>query len=525
MSMQSRLNNPLRSARVTVACAAVAMLLCVGTMMGAATSTAAAQTSAWSAPKQLSAPNQRSWFPAIMADATGRVHVMYSSGIRNRSVWDTVMYTASPDGLVWQAPIDIFATDPFGAIMASRAPAATRPEMVLDLNGNVHVGFRDDQTLYYDNLPIQSFGSPSTLQPTIVSKSDVPYFSKMVVDGKGTIHYIYTENVQTAGCTICYRLYYRHSMNLGKSWSPTISISDPEIGATKPTIVVDKQNNVHVVWEAGRGGALSLVEEPTRVIYAASYDGGTTWSAPLTLPSNQVGDQARFITIGVDGQDHLVTAWLGQPRGQVFYQVSSDHGRQWSAPQPIQGVLSTLENGTLFSRLTTFNMATDSAGTIHLVLVGRTNPAIDNNSVLHLTWNGTAWSQPDVIVTDDKNVFEWPVISVGLGNQLHVAWFLRDQAHIFDSDNGLYSIWYSRSSALAPATAPAIYPTPTPLPTPTPMAALVTVVPTAPPVSSTFTPVAISSIVGEGQSMGIIALAAVPVLVLSLLVFLLRRRR
>ncbi len=500
------------------------VLACIAVVvMAAGSNTTSAQTSGWTQPKQLSVPNVRSWFPDVLADATGRIHVVWSSGIRDRSVWDTVMYATSPDGQVWTPPTDISATDPFGTALAQRAPAATRPVLVMDRNGNIHTSFRDDQSLYYASTPVQSFGSPAALQPVKVAGTNVPYFAEMTVDSKGTIHYLFTENIPSDNCGICYQLFYRNSKDLGKTWSAILSISNPDIGAAKPKIVVDKQDNIHVVWEAGEGGSLGNVQDPTRIVYAASYDGGQTWTAPLTLPANQVGQQAKFISIGVDGRNNLVTAWLSQPRGEVFYQISTDQGRQWSAPQQILGVFSP--EGILYSRLSTYSMATDNAGSIHLAMVGRTDVNRANTSVIHLTWNGTAWSQPDVIVTDDKNSFEWPRITIGLGNQVHIVWFMRDEAHLFDTDNGLYSIWYSRGIAVAPAIAPQIYSTPTALPLPTATPQVFSPTPTPIAINTVDTNASMATLIGEGQSLSIVALAVLPISLLVLVMFVLRRRR
>jgi len=117
-------------------------------------------------------------------------------------------------------------------------------------------------------------------------------------------------------------------------------------------------------------------------------------------------------------------------------------------------------------------MATDSAGSVHLVLVGRTAQDQKSLSVLHLTWDGTAWSGPEAITTLLGDVPEWPRIAVGNGNQLHAVWFVRDAAHVWDPDNGRYQIWYARGTSSAPPVTPIARPTSTPVPqqTPTPTA-------------------------------------------------------
>jgi hypothetical protein len=58
-------------------------------------------------------------------------------------------------------------------------------------------------------------------------------------------------------------------------------------------------------------------------------------------------------------------------------------------------------------------------------------------------------------------------LAVGLGNQVHAAWFTRDEAHIWQSDWGRYQVWAAHRLAEAPALAPVptLAPTPTPAPT------------------------------------------------------------
>jgi hypothetical protein len=84
-------------------------------------------------------------------------------------------------------------------------------------------------------------------------------------------------------------------------------------------------------------------------------------------------------------------------------------------------------------------------------------PAGNALSVLHLSWDGSRWSQPEEIVSISGDVPEWPRIAVGLGNQLHVTWFVRDQAHIFGGEGASrYRIWYAQKQIDAPAQTPVL---------------------------------------------------------------------
>jgi hypothetical protein len=296
----------------------------------------------------------------------------------------------------------------------------------------------------------------------------------MAEDSNGVLHLVYTENVPSADCPICYHLFYRQSPDEGKTWSIRQDISKGDIGSVKPQIIVDKEDNIHVVWESGVGGSYGQLTDPTSVMYAASYDGGKTWSQPYKFPApNSWG---RNVTIGEDGEGALVVAWLGLDEDMVYYQTSMNHGKSWSGPQVIPDVWGgwTVYN----ARLDDYTMATDSDGNIHFVFVGRLSAEDEDLEILHLTWNGTSWSKPEVITQLKGDVPEWPRLSISLGNRLNVVWFVRQQAHIWDSDSAKYRVWFSQATIqstavkpnLRPTAASAVVSTPSPTPYVTPTA-------------------------------------------------------
>jgi hypothetical protein len=163
-------------------------------------------------------------------------------------------------------------------------------------------------------------------------------------------------------------------------------------------------------------------------------------------------------------------------------------------PKPVPGVMAR----SVYSDLDDYDMAVDSAGHLHLVLTGRDAQAVTAsvnqleqkgppNSLYHLEWDGSVWSEPFSIFTPiNGDLPEWPRIAVANGNQLHVVWFNRDAAHINDTEGGQYQVWYNHGTTSAPAIAPMAWPTPTPTPT-----ALALATPTlVPTVAATPTPIA-----------------------------------
>jgi hypothetical protein len=119
-------------------------------------------------------------------------------------------------------------------------------------------------------------------------------------------------------------------------------------------------------------------------------------------------------------------------------------------------------------------MATDSAGRVHLALVTQTTEEPVVYQLVHLEWDGQRWSEPEAVFTTE-DVPEWPRLTIGGGNQVFLAWFVRAKEDLFAVGGGRYKIWASHMRADAPPVAP------TPLPTALPA----TATPTLPPATPT----------------------------------------
>jgi hypothetical protein len=426
------------------------------------------QAPEWSQPVALSDGVPSGWFPDVVVDATGQVHVFWTSGYSKNTGnnnplavkgYDLVMYATSQNGETWSKAIDVAALPILGG------PEATRPAGLIDRQDMLHLTFRSND-VYYLRVPAASVSFPRARPaPHRISTTGKAYFSRMVLDKENRLHLILSQMVYdptNPACETCFRLFYRRSDDNGLTWSSPVDISTLPTGSAKPQLAVDGQDNIHIVWEAGPGGDRGYLQDPVKVMYTASYDGGTTWVPPVEFVAP--GGRAKNIALGIDGGDNLVVAWLGYPEHLVYYQISRDHGRSWSPPQPIAGVWGA--GSVAYESLhDDYAMATDSAGNVHLVLTGRVEEKQKTTSVLHLTWDGSSWSEPEVITTLVGDVPEWTRIAIGLGNQLHVVWHVRDEAHLWDTDHGQYRIWYAHGQSQAPAIAPVIWPTPTATPT------------------------------------------------------------
>jgi hypothetical protein len=125
-----------------------------------------------------------------------------------------------------------------------------------------------------------------------------------------------------------------------------------------------------------------------------------------------------------------------------------------------------------------YDMATDSAGHIHLLVVGHLSAERDNQKppgLYHFEWDGEDWSSPTPVY-EESWYPEYPHLVIHRGNQLHATWFIRQD--VFNAIEP-HQIWYAHGQSSAPAETPVARPTsepvsqsevvetPTPSPAPT----------------------------------------------------------
>lgn len=410
------------------------------------------QRNTWSRPLRLG----DGWFPDVAADVSGRVHLVYASATgdsENYQGYDIVMYTSSPDGVKWSTPNDIGARPQVGG------SEATRPYLIADNNHTLHLTFRDTTVFYAQaNALLAAQSNHWSIKP--ISEG---YFSVVALDSQNRIHLVYTDNVVTDQCPICYHVYHTYSDDNGATWSAHTDVSTLPTGSAKPRLVIDDQDQLYLIWEAGIGGSYGQLIDPTSVVYTFSTDRGETWGLPM--PMSPVNERARHPGIGLDGDEKVIAVWLAPQTDLVYYRLSEDRGRTFTPAAPIPNTFGgwNVHPG----RLDHYVLERDSLGHLHLVLVGRIRADQRHLDLLHLVWDGQNWSTPEVIASFYGDVPEWPEMAIANGNQLHVTWFIRPEAYIW-SGGYASQIWYAQRTLDAPRIEPHPLPTLTPIPSPTP---------------------------------------------------------
>lgn len=483
---------------------------------GRAASVVQAQTTerTWSDPVNISNTAGSSWFPDLAGDSRGNVHVIWCETMtlgERRSLQEQVFYSMW-DGESWSDSNDIV---PPSADIIRNAIVVDRRDILHMLFGGSVYG--QNYTLYYHRAYFEEAWSATAWStPHPVSQGD-SYMGDIAVDSQGTIHVIYDDTIRYKEDTelAVADIFYRHLVDGGQMWSPLVNLFPSRFtGSSRPQIEIDSSDTVHVTWDEG-WDRLTGFGDPAYGAYTFSSDGGITWSPVLavTYPITTVAQ----LTVGSDGRGGVMLVWRATSRDEIFYQWSTDGGHSWGAPSAIPGMLAR----PWANPFDMYDMTADSAGHIHLVAVGR--QVLDRNAplgVYHLEWDGEAWSDAERIY-GGMGFPEYPKIAISQGNQLHVAWFVRERLGNPEGA-GPHQVWYSNSQSTAPHQRVMPLPTLTsmplaltPLPPPTPT---VTPYPTLSP-EDTGLP---SGLYTESDEVLRLAAALSPIVLLILIVVVVR---
>lgn len=136
-------------------------------------------------------------------------------------------------------------------------------------------------------------------------------------------------------------------------WGPIQVVSNPALRGVYPSVVVDSNEHMHIVY---------LVENPDSVwdlLYTNNVDG--SFAAPTIVQHNVGQERTPFFKLVIDSNDmlHLVYAWYGNDKF-VYYRYGARNGAavSWSEPQLIS-------DGN--AKAVDPYMALDAAGNAHFI--------------------------------------------------------------------------------------------------------------------------------------------------------------
>ena len=164
--------------------------------------------------------------------------------------------------------------------------------------------------------------------PEEVTRSQNPITSPlMLADSESRLHVFWLQQ-ETVSSNSNNRSSIYYSVNTDDTWSRPVAILSSPIGFTRdPSIVIDRNDNIYVVWSGGESGEIYFSRAT-----ASDASTPTNWSQPILLPSPVLAGSSPDIDIADNG--HLYVAYsipLNEQRG-IYITISEDKGTSWLEP-------------------------------------------------------------------------------------------------------------------------------------------------------------------------------------------------
>lgn len=252
----------------------------------------------------------------------------------------------------------------------------------------------------------------------------IQYGPSAVVDGKGTVHLVLSDQPDANKGTVGTIVYMKSTPDGG--WTdPAPIAANPNAGSQlNADLAIDGNGGLHVAWQDQRG-----VDAPTRDaaptnadVFASDLQANGTWSAPSQMnvrpDATTNGSRPK---LAVDG-DRLVAVWSVYDQKNGLATASrlewgtrglSDPSGKWSAPQ----VLLERGNSLIGGRL--LDLAADPMGGVAIVFGRREN---NQNTLFlqRLAKGAPAWSAPLPLFSGDRGSF--PAMKIAGDGAVYIAY-------------------------------------------------------------------------------------------------------
>jgi hypothetical protein len=398
-------------------------------------------TVTWSRPIPISGALGGSRYPSPAAFDDGQVLVFWGVSTEED---ESTLFVSQFDGAAWQRPVDVLIGGP-----SSKAELDGRNRIWL-------LYHRSPDVILTQANAAEANSSRSWGNSIRLNHGTNHSVGDFFLDRDGVAYAAWMD--RGANCEDCYSVGFE---KIATDVSPDLSYRVLADSVTSPMARIQvrpgAENTLYAMWDTTAEG-----DRFAGIALKISTDNGETWSRePIEFSTTD--EDIRQPLLAVDGANNLLLVYKYGERDEVYYSLSSDQGVTWSPPAPIPGLFA----GKNSDSTDYFAMARDTAGITHLVAPGRTNTTQPTQGLYHMEWDGSSWRNRQELY-NGPGIPEFPAISIGNGNTLHVAFSTREANPVSGSVLSSYQVYYTVAQTNAPAATRVPLPTFTPSATPTP---------------------------------------------------------
>lgn len=385
---------------------------------------------AWAAAPQFTAQarvglmNGDQWEPAVAADGSGHIYVLYPHYGKVPDCKDCLIPTmlrvvSNDNGKTWQAAQVMFeadsgqfdaqiAVDPADrrtvyaawlqnekrAVMLAKSTdfgvtwtytLAVRSEVQLDkpalaVRGqNVYVAFNHEEQVWV----AVSQDSGRSFLPSRVNDGR-PGWSLLgaaTVDPAGDVYLAWASYSKAGGAEGAVGLYVAKSVDAGKSWDTNLldvsaaapGCKDEECGegylGAQVALTSDADGTLYALWSAG-----NAAQGAQRIYFSSSTNGGDSWLPKISVSYADAGVEHAFPAIVAGASGDVRIAWMDRRRSpdwNTYYRSSSNGGATWGEEIRVSGYVPGYryidKKGFRFPFGDYFSMAIDNHNDTHIV--------------------------------------------------------------------------------------------------------------------------------------------------------------
>ena len=266
-----------------------------------------------------------------------------------------------------------------------------KPDIVTDNDGNVHVCWNDptdynfegsDYDIFYKYKSITS-GLWTTTKVVSSNFGGGTSDPTLNVDSLGNIHFFWADATDYLGAGTDYDIFHKIYYPYADFWSAVyvVSTMSNDFSLT-PSIVLDEEDNIHLVWE----------------------------------------DSANFLGSGGGEQD-------------IFYRCFIKSLGTWGTTS----VVSKESTSSSYPNSAGQNIALDSEGNVHITWFDPIYGESLWNAVYRILYKDTnIWSNVDVISMESTSQSRYPIICIDSADHVYFSWTDDDNLLSSGSDNDIF---------------------------------------------------------------------------------------